>query len=246
MLHIRCNVLQARSQVCQTGSHVSETAVQIHKQKSSIPLWKTPHTKNTMSQPNYAHAILQEPSKSPQGSVHSAETNSIHDPDSLPLLIQYQTGALHSPTTGHAFIYLPTSLPITLPLLTKTAIQALRETHNPNNSQMIPGNAIVKRLIVHWGVPAQRPSGLAFPSTTQLSDENLAVVLSYMRRGRGYDFVEIRFEEPVAHPTSASVSFAPASRVIPDRSVDRKTEQGGSAKGAGKSFKVMPKLDYSL
>ena len=112
---------------------------------------------------------------------------------------------------------------------------------------MIPGNAIVRRLIVHWGVPAQqRPSGLAFPSTTQLSDENLAVVLSYMRRGRGYDFVEIRFEEPVANPPSASVSFGPASKVMPDRSVEKKKEQGGSAKGAGKSFEAVPELNYSL
>ncbi len=57
--------------------------------------------------------------------------------------------------------------------------------------------------------------------------------------------MEIRFEEPVANAPSASVSFGPAPRMIPDRSVDRKKEQGGPAKGAGKSFKVIPKLDYS-
>ena len=164
----------------------------------------------------------------------------MHDSDSLPLLVQYQTGTHHSPTTGHAFIYVPPSPSISLPLLTKSAIQALRETHNPNISQVIPGTANVERLIVHWGVPVQRPDVLAFPSTTQLSEENLGVVLSYMRHHRAYDFVEIRIEERAANPPLMTFPLR-----LPLESVEKEKEQGDSTEGAGRGFKPPPELDYS-
>ena len=203
-------------------------------------LYRNPFkTKETMSHPSHSHTLPQEPTSSPQGSSRSTETDSLHDSDSLPLLIQYQTGTHHSPTAGHAFICVSPFPPISLQLLTKTAIQALRETHNPNNSQVFPGTANVERLIVHWGVPAQRPDALAFPSTTQLSEENLEVVLRYMRHRRGYDFVEIRFEERAANPPLMTFPLR-----FPLKSVKKK-EQSDSTKGAGRGFKPPPKLDYS-
>ncbi|KAF6231065.1 hypothetical protein HO173_010765 [Letharia columbiana] len=198
-----------------------------------------------MAHPSHPHSLHREPTSSPQGSTHSTETSSMHEADSLPLLIQHRTGTLHSPTTGHAFIHVHPSPPVSLALLTKNAIQALRETHNSNNSQVIPGTAIVECLTVHWGVPAQRPGALAFPATTQLSEENVEMVLSYMRRGRGYDFVEIRFKEPAADPPLGSLPIRSSREVPPGRSMNKKEHQPDQPKGAGGGgFEVPPELDY--
>ena len=90
--------------------------------------------------------------------------------------------------------------------------------------------------------PAQLGStGIAFPRTTQLSEENLEPVLGYMRRSRGYDFVEIRFEERRSEIPEALLKFP----LRPRRGADGKgKEQGG--KGAGKGFGGAPlRLDYT-
>ena len=97
-------------------------------------------------------------------------------------------------------------------------------------------------------MPARNPpGGLAFPATTQLSEENLELVLGYMRGGcRGYDFVEIRFRECMANPPLGSFAVARVAKVAPAQSPMMKKEQGDQAKGtAGGGFKGPTGLDYS-
>lgn len=196
-----------------------------------------------MASPSPTNPFLDEPTSSPLGSAQSDETKSTHASDPLPLLVQHQIrDSVHTPTTGHAFIYIPTSPPMTLPQLTITAIQALRETQNPNNSDVIPGTALIDHLVVHWGVPtAERHSPTAFPATTELSAANLDVVLSYMRRSKGYDFLEIRHSpaKPVAPATS------PVEKMVRFSLNKKKKDRPDLSKGKGKDFTGQPMLDYS-
>lgn len=219
-------------------------ALPVHKEL----LLERPKAKH-MAHPSHLLSFLRDPTSSPQGSTHSAGTTSMPDSGttgSLPLLIQYQTGTLHSPTTGHTFIYVPPFPPTTLPSLTKIAIQALRETQNPNNNHVIPGTAIVECLIVHWGIPVARPGGLTLPSTSRLSEESLEVVLSYLRWGRGYDFVEIRFRELVGNPPLGSFPIGPPSKAAASQASSKKMKgQGDKGNGAERGFQVPAGLDYN-
>ena len=72
----------------------------------------------------------------------------------------------------------------------------------------------------------------------------MEIVLSYMRRGRGYDFVEIRFKEPAADPPLGSLPIRSSREVPPGQSMNKK-DQPNQPKGAGGGrFKVPSELNY--
>ena len=82
---------------------------------------------------------------------------------------------------------------------------------------------------------------MGFPATTELSEENLDAVLGYMRRTRGYDFVEIRFgpaEQPVALAT------IPTGKAVRS-SLNKKEDRPDLSEGKGKALAGQPMLDYS-
>lgn len=89
---------------------------------------------------------------------------------------------------------------------------------------------------------------MVFPCTTQLYEGNLETVLAYMRRGGGYDFVEVRFKESRADLAMRSGTVVSSAKVGSGRSlVDGKgkgKEQGGKSAGRGDGG-VPLILDYS-
>ena len=110
--------------------------------------------------------------------------------------------------------------------------------------------------MVHWGAPPALTNssggGLAFPATTRLCEENLELVLEYMRGGggggggggRGYDFVEVRFREPAAMPPLGSFAVGGVAKVGSAQSLVKK-DRGEQAKGGGGEFKGPSGLDYN-
>lgn len=116
----------------------------------------------------------------------------------------------------------------------------------------VPGTAILDCLIVHWGVPpliAQQPGRLAFPSRTQLTEENLEAVLGLMMRsGGGYDFIEVRFKEIVGKAFvvgrgKKKVTFGPEVEGTEEQGKGRPKRKG---KGADRGFQAPDGLNYSL
>ena len=63
--------------------------------------------------------------------------------------------------------------------------------------------------------------------------------------GRGYDFVEVRFREPVAMPPLGSFAVGGVAKVGSALSPVKKERGGDLAKGGGGGFKGPAGLDYS-